>query len=82
MSPYLKASIFVGTAPLLVIALMLVLGVIGLWSLLIYAFAPAFWLRCPKCDDSLFMRKGGMLDYSLPWPEKRCSNCGRDLTAV
>jgi ribosomal protein S27AE len=35
-------------------------------------------LSCPDCGKSLFMR--GFV--SVPWPAKRCSRCGADLTVV
>ena len=34
-------------------------------------------IACPTCGKSLFMR--GFI--SVPWPAKRCSRCGADLTA-
>ena len=40
---------------------------LGLWALLI---------RCPQCGKSVFMR--GI--WSMPWPARRCSKCGNDLT--
>ena len=33
-------------------------------------------IACPRCGKSLFMR--GFI--SVPWPAKRCSRCGADLT--
>ena len=35
-------------------------------------------IACPRCGKSLFMR--GFV--SVPWPARRCSRCGIDLTAV
>ena len=38
----------------------------GLWSLS---------LNCPGCGSNLFMRGS----WSMPWPNKVCSRCWRDL---
>ena len=35
-----------------------------------------FLIACPKCGKSLFV--GGIM--SVPWPQKRCSRCGSNLT--
>ncbi|WP_144096499.1 hypothetical protein [Croceicoccus sediminis] len=35
-------------------------------------------IRCPNCGKSIFRR--GI--WSVFWPEKTCSRCGTDLTAV
>ncbi len=39
----------------------------------------AFFIVCPNCHKSPFAR-GRMI--SSPFPEKQCSRCGTDLTAV
>jgi ribosomal protein S27AE len=36
----------------------------------------SFMIACPSCGKSLFMR--GFI--GVPWPAKRCSRCGVDLT--
>lgn len=36
----------------------------------------SFVIGCPRCGKSLFMR--GI--WSVPWPARRCSRCGNDLT--
>jgi len=38
----------------------------------------SFLIACPSCGKSVFMR--GFV--SLPWPAKRCSRCGTDLTTA
>ncbi|WP_156106318.1 hypothetical protein [Sphingobium sp. ba1] len=45
---------------------------------LVIAGIRSFIIACPACGKSLFMR--GIV--SVPWPAKRCSRCGSDLTQV
>ncbi|MBO9517634.1 MAG: hypothetical protein J7493_06165 [Porphyrobacter sp.] len=37
----------------------------------------SFLIACPQCNRSVFMR--GLL-WTVPWPARRCSKCGNDLT--
>ena len=54
-------------------ALVLPLGVV--WVLA--GGIGSFLIGCPRCGKSLFMR--GI--FSVPWPARKCSKCGCDLTA-
>ncbi|MDE0946593.1 MAG: hypothetical protein OSA39_07065, partial [Sphingobium sp.] len=69
----------------------LVLSAFGLsssWILAVFSSLALAWaliggircmlIACPTCQKSLFMR--GIV--SVPWPAKRCSRCGSDLTQV
>lgn len=38
----------------------------------------SFMIACPPCGKSLFLR----VFISVPWPAKRCSRCGVDLTTT
>jgi hypothetical protein len=85
MSVYQKSWLFMAwvwlvffSFPLWMTALGHILGKAG------FLIGGAFWLsqgalallsfRCPNCGTSLFTR--GI--WSVPWPAKRCSKCGRD----
>lgn len=48
----------------------------GVFALGLFAFAASWGFRCSHCDESIFMRRGRFMDYSLPWPNRYCSNCG------
>jgi hypothetical protein len=48
----------------------------GVVALGLFAFAASWGFRCSKCHESIFMRRGRFVDYSLPWPNRCCSKCG------
>jgi hypothetical protein len=89
MSMYQKAWLFLAWTLLVFFTIPFWLGelqqVFGAAS---YPIAGVFWLshgvvallvfRCPDCGRSLFTR--GM--WSVPWPAKTCSKCGRDTSAA
>ncbi len=45
---------------------------------LVIANTPMLRFNCPGCGKNAFFR--GLL--VVPWPNRRCSRCGRDLDAV
>ena len=49
------------------------LAIIGL----IFANARMLSFNCPRCQKNLFFR--GI--FVVPWPNRRCTRCGLDLTS-
>lgn len=39
----------------------------------------SFMIACPNCGRSVFLRR---FMISAPWPARKCSKCGNDLTAA
>lgn len=46
--------------------------------MLIIANAPMLRFNCPECGKNAFFR--GV--FVVPWPNRTCTRCGRDLDAV
>jgi len=91
MSLYLKAWLFLGSTVLLLITLPLWQPLVErafgpTWS----HFALVSWgmlgivgyylFSCPECGCSLMRTEGRFLNIFHPWPDRKCSRCGRDHT--
>ncbi len=86
MTPYVRAwwntalmlALMVATLPALVL-LDRAVGGIAYLALFLAWIPLAFWLgwrvRCPACGTSPYVFGRGF----KPWPNARCSRCGRDL---
>jgi hypothetical protein len=91
MSLYRKAWLFMAwtmlifiTSPVWLFWPFLRWGLIGALPGMIFWLAQgaaSLWLfRCPECGTSPFASRLGFMAISHPWPRRRCSKCGRDLT--
>jgi len=91
MSLYLKAWLFMGSTVLLLITLPYWYPVVehafgptcSHLALLIWGglgFTAYYLFSCPECGCSLLRTEGAFFNTHHPWPNKKCSRCGRDHT--
>lgn len=52
---------------------------LGVVVLGLFALAASLGFRCSNCHESIFMRRGRIMDYSWPWPNRCCSKCGESF---
>ena len=38
-------------------------------------------LACPRCGESPYVRRWGLMRIGFPWPPKQCTRCGFDFRA-